>query len=348
MTTRPIGYYVHHHGAGHRSRARAIAGAASDRIVLLGTGVGSAGVELADDRPISGAFDGDDQLASRPDALHYAPLDHVGVRSRVATIARWIETNAPSLMVVDVSVEIAMLARLASVPVVYVRLNGERSDAPHVEAFRSAAGLLAPFHESLDALSTPGWIREKTRYLPGITGIPTASIQCAGSTILVVIGRGGRPGDGEALAQAASHCARWRWRVIGPCSIPHKQPANLDFLGWVEDASVEIAQAALVIGAAGDGLVAGILAADRPFICIPQERPFGEQHVTALRLGELGAAIALLAWPSPQAWPALIDRALALPSAARRRLHNADGVQVAADWICAIGGAHVPAQVEAA
>ncbi|MEC3912436.1 hypothetical protein U5A82_18735 [Sphingobium sp. CR2-8] len=136
MKERPIGYYVHHHGAGHLARARAIAAASGGRVTLLGTGIGALGIDLADDRPVSGGFDGVDRADCRPDALHYAPIDHGGVRARTAAILQWIAAQRPSLMVVDVSVEVAMLARLASVPVVYVRLNGDRRDAPHLEAFR--------------------------------------------------------------------------------------------------------------------------------------------------------------------------------------------------------------------
>ena len=37
MTPRPIGYYVHHHGAGHLSRARVIREATSLPVTLLGS-----------------------------------------------------------------------------------------------------------------------------------------------------------------------------------------------------------------------------------------------------------------------------------------------------------------------
>ena len=338
MTDRPIGYYVHHHGAGHLARARAIAGAAAGRIVLLGTGIGPLGVDLADDQLEASMFDGADGSANRPDALHYAPLDHDGIRSRIATIARWIEAHEPSLLVVDVSVEIAMLARLASVPLVYVRLNGDRTDTPHLEAFRSAAGLLAPFHENLEASSTSSWVREKTRYLPGITSKPSARPEHRQSTILLVVGRGGRPGDGEAIAQAAARCQGWHWRVMGPCSTPRRRPWNLDLLGWIQYPEQEIADATLVVGAAGDGLVGSILAADRPFICLPEDRPFDEQRATAHGLGAAGAAIVLSHWPKPGRWPTLIAEALALSGDARHNLHDPHGVETAAHWLFDMAG----------
>ncbi len=66
MRLRPIGYYVHHHGAGHRARADAIASAIDWPVVLLGTGIGGAGIDLPDDRPRSKQFDGADDAVSRP------------------------------------------------------------------------------------------------------------------------------------------------------------------------------------------------------------------------------------------------------------------------------------------
>lgn len=333
MTERPIGYYVHHHGAGHLARARAIAGAAIGRVVLLGTGIGSLGIDLADDRPASGAFDGVDSAVYRPKALHYAPLDHDGIRSRTATIARWIEAQKPALMVVDVSVEVALLARLASVPVVYVRLNGDRNDAAHMEAFRGAVGLLAPFHADLDASSTPQWVRDKTRYLPGITATRCSPSDDGRDIVVVVIGRGGEPGRGDVFAHAARASPEWSWRVIGPCFAAHHPPANLEILGWVQNPEQEIAGATVVVGAAGDGLVGSVLGADRPFICLAQDRPFDEQRATARRLEELGAALTLSEWPEPERWPILIGEALALCPDARRRLHGPDGTRAAAEWI---------------
>lgn len=59
------------------------------------------------------------------------------------------------LMIIDVSVEVAMLCRTASVPYLYVRLAGERDDAPHLNAFAGALGLLVPYPRQLEAAATP-------------------------------------------------------------------------------------------------------------------------------------------------------------------------------------------------
>ncbi|WP_083274885.1 glycosyltransferase [Novosphingobium resinovorum] len=332
MIDRPIGYYVHHHGAGHRARAQAIAAASERLIVLLGTGLGENGIDLADDRPLSGLFDGFDGASSRPDALHYAPLDHEGVRSRVARITGWIAQARPAMMVIDVSAEVAMLARLASVPTICVRLSGNRDDPAHLETFRAASGLLAPFHPACESAATPEWVRAKTLYLPGIAQAPAEAAPLE-KVVLVVFGQGGPTGDGDKLAKAARAWPGWRWRVIGPAAVPPQPPGNLEFAGWVASPEAEIARAAVVIGAGGNGLVGAVMAADRPFVCIPEDRPYAEQHATGHGLKALGAAIVLPEWPSACFWGRILDDAVSMSGEGRRRLRDPMAAEKAAQWL---------------
>ena len=118
MPTGPtVGYYVHHQGSGHSHRALAISRAASLPITGLSTGPTPTGwpgdwVDLPDD---AGATDRPDKSAH--DRLHYAPEHHPGLRDRMAAISAWIGATRPAALVVDVSVEVALLARLHGVPV---------------------------------------------------------------------------------------------------------------------------------------------------------------------------------------------------------------------------------------
>ncbi len=96
-----------------------------------------------------------------------------------------------------------------------MRLAGERNDQPHLEAFRSATRVLAPFPAALDAPGTPGWVRDKTFYagfLGGAAPAPTRD----GQDIVVVFGRGGEGGSLPALAAAARATLSGR----GMCSAP--------------------------------------------------------------------------------------------------------------------------------
>jgi predicted glycosyltransferase len=334
--TRPIGYYVHHHGDGHRQRALAIADAARTPITLLGTGLaGRTGsipaIDLPDDRMDTAGFDGRDQ-GRRPAALHYAPTDHEGLRHRVAMITDWIARARPGLLVVDVSVEVAMLSRLASVPTVYVRLSGRRFDRPHCDAFRGATALLAPFHAELDAVRTPQAIRRKTFYAPQIVAT-ASSAPIEENVVLGVVGRGGGPSDGAWWAAAARAVPDWHWRVIGPATVPADLPPNLELRGWVDEADAMIARAAIVVGAAGDGLVSAVLAHQRPLVCLPESRPFDEQLAKAERLAALGAAVVSLRWPEPEQWPGMLERARMLDPAVAERLTRGGGPARVARWL---------------
>ncbi|UVO50115.1 glycosyltransferase [Sphingomonas sp. SUN019] len=335
---RPIGYYVHHHGVGHRARALAIADRAAGRFTLLGTDLsGRTGphpfVDLPDDR-IDTAFDGADGDASRPEALHYAPIDHGGIRRRVAAITAWIADARPALMVVDVSCDIAMLARLASVSTVCVRLGGRRDDVPHLQAFRAATGIVAPFAAALDDPATPGWVRDKTAYRPGIVTRPAAATIDKGS-VLVVVGAGGSSTDGADWARAARALPDRRWSVIGACRGIANAPENLTILGWVDDAAARIARAGVVIGSAGNGVLGIVIAARRPFVCIPEPRPFDEQRSNARGLVAAGAAVACDDVGTAD-WRALIAAAERIDPAAAAALDDPNGAEHAADYLISL------------
>jgi hypothetical protein len=337
--TGQIGYYVHHHGDGHRQRALAIAKAAPGCFTLLGTGLAG----RTDDIPhidLSDDYGGSGQPESRigtGESLHYAPYCHDGIRQRVAAISEWIARAKPSLLVVDVSVEVAMLARLTSTPMVYVRLSGSRRDAPHLDAFRAAVAIVSPFHRDLDDPGVISWVRDKTSYLPGLSRTHTGP-KAAGDSVLVVCGKGGGAFVGDDVAAAAAATPEMTWRAIGPVTPPRNLPANLSIGGWVEAADKEIANAGVVIGHPGDGLVSAVIATGRPFICLPQPRPFDEQIVKASRLEALGVAVVLRTWPSAAAWPGLLERAKTLDRGAANRLHDPDGAVRAARLLKAFAG----------
>jgi hypothetical protein len=336
--SRPIGYYVHHHGAGHRARARIVADRAGGRITLIGTGLaGKCGtlpyLDLSDDR-LEASFDGADEESNRPAALHFAPIDHDGVRRRVAAMAGWIAQARPALMVVDVSCEVAMLARLASVPTVVMRLGGVRDDAPHRDAFAAASAIVSPFAEALEDPATPDWVREKTHYFPGLVEQERPGPVDPGS-VLVVLGQGGASGDPAVWQRAARATPDWSWSVIGPCAAAGDLPHNLALLGWVDDAAARISRAGVVVGSAGDGVVGAVLAAARPFICLPEDRPFEEQRSKAAALVRAGAA--LLCEDAAHAdWSALLSAAQGLSPDVAAALDDPDGADRFAAFLLAL------------
>ena len=346
--TRGIGYYVHHQGAGHWQRAVALAGAlgALGRpCTLMGTldGIDTAAapgpvLDLPDDR-MSGAFDGRDGTGSRPDAFHYAPLDHPGVRARMGRIAAWAADTNPALLIVDVSCEVALLARLLSVPSLVVRLSGARTDTPHLEAFRAASRLLAPFPAALDGGDVPAWVRDKT-YFAGFLGAEPAPAEPEDGRIVVVFGRGGAGGDLGRLTEAAAAVPERDWHVLGPVTgegaVPKNLPRNLHLHGWVGDVRPHLAPAALVVGGAGDGLVTAVAAGGKRFLCLPEPRAYGEQAAKAEGLARLGAALVHPGWPEAGAWPGLVAAGLALDPARIGALVEPDALARTAAAIAAM------------
>ena len=199
-----IGYYVHYHGMGHVHRAASILRHVDAQTTVLtsrvadrcrGLGVFDHVVDLAcdmDDIPPAGLT-----RAGDVDCFHYAPMWSGGCRSRVAQFTDWVQTCRPELLVVDVSVEITLLARLAGLPTVVVRQHGDRTDWPHVMAYQSAEALLAPFPQSLEDDRTPAWVRERTVYVPGFCRFEEGHSSTAPvpGRVVAMAGRGGEGGQ---------------------------------------------------------------------------------------------------------------------------------------------------------
>ena len=337
---RPIGYYVHHQGAGHLGRALLIIGALRRRCTLIGTftdhTMPADVVSLPDDR-IGETFNGHDSMANRPKALHYAPVGHAGVRNRMAKIAAWVEAHDPSLMIVDVSVEVALFARLLSVPVAFVRLAGRRDDPPHLEAFRAAETLIAPFPAAFESARTPGWVKAKTIYVGFLAELEGRRFPPVPFEIAVVLGRGGEPISAAQIVEAAQATPIWTWKVYGTTSAENGVGApNLHFHGWVPEIRPFLDRAAIVIGGAGDGLLAAVVARGKRFICVPERRPFDEQVEKADVLATLGLAVVLTCWPDASEWPAILNRAMTIDGTCLQALHNSKAIAETATEIEAL------------
>lgn len=271
-----IGYYVHHHGNGHLTRADAVARALGREDLVILTSADASAL----DRPVvplpldtdPGGLHG-----CEPEELHFAPIGSQGLASRMATVAGWIADTGPRLMVVDVSVEVALLSRLCGVPFVYLRQTGDRSDPAHRMAYRWAAALWAPFERWQEATKTPEWIREKTVYTGSVTrfdGRPRPGPASGRRRALVV---------GDSTARALGLGTGGSGRTAGGWELrrhPRGERINLEDLAWAD----------VVAGPAGNNLVSEVAFARRGLLCVPEQRPFGEQAARAASLRDAGAA----------------------------------------------------------
>lgn len=265
-----IGYYVHHQGAGHGHRALALA----RHLGAAVTGLSSA--------PPPKDWPGEWIELERDDAepvvdpgahghLHWAPLRHAGHTARMARIAQWIDAVRPRAVVVDVSVEVALLCRLLGVPVVTVLQPGERRDRVHQLGFGVADRLVAPWPASASGMlhgvdpDDPRLVHvgALSRFDDRVPSRPPASQQ-----VLVMLGRGGHGLERTDLADAVAATPGWSWRVAGPGE-------------WVDDPWELLRSSDVVVTHAGQNALAEIAAARRPAIVVPQPRPHGEQLAIA-------------------------------------------------------------------
>ena len=108
-----IGWYIHHHGRGHLARASAVRPHLLEQVTAL-TSLPAPAMHPFDDWVTLERDDGaGSQLdPTANDRLHWVPLHHTGLAARSRQIVDWIDRNQPTSMVVDVSVEVTMLARL--------------------------------------------------------------------------------------------------------------------------------------------------------------------------------------------------------------------------------------------
>jgi hypothetical protein len=299
-----IGYYVHHQGHGHRIRAASIAAAMDSPVTALSsapldTDGFEAVVELARDDL------GSRRDVTASDLLHWAPLRDPGMRSRMARLAAWIDNTDPAAIVVDVSVEVAVFARLLGVPVVVVAMPGTRDDPPHQMAYGIADAILAPWP---GGLYQPPWLQpylHKTTFTGGISRFEGRAEQhdpALRSDVLVITGSGGSRISAPVIDACRAAYPDTTWRFAGG-------PDN-----WLPDPWPAMCSAGVIVGNAGQNTVADLAVAARPAILIPEDRPFGEQHAIAEMQRGLRLATVTPHWPDVVCWPELRSAAAQTPS----------------------------------
>jgi hypothetical protein len=308
-----IGYYVHHHGSGHRQRALSIARHLGDGITLLGSLGSSADVpapyvELPrDDRPLP-APEAD---VTAGGALHWAPLRHPGQQARATTLIRWLVDNQARLLVSDVSMEAVLLARLLSVPPVAVALRGDRRDRVHASGYDAAVRILAPWTRATQPDWPARWLA-KTTWTGMISRFDGRARQvqpCGhfGRCVVLLLGRGGHGLQARDLTEAGA-VPDTHWHVLG-ASGAAAVSATVLMAGTVADPWPLLCGADVVVAAAGDAAIADAAAARAPLVAVPQDRPFGEQVEHVRVLADRQLCVSAAPWPTREEWPRLLASA---------------------------------------
>lgn len=314
-----IGYYVHHHGVGHITRASHVARHLRSPV----TGFSSL--------PKPASWPGDwlqlpSDVTHEPcdpaagGVLHWAPLQHGGYARRMAMLSSHMA--GLDLMVVDVSVEVSLLARLHGVPTVVLAMRGDRSDPPHRMAYDSASALLVPWSQEFPEPWWPTSWTTKSWFVGAMSRFDdhtTVAVPAHGlhRRVLVLFGGGGHDVTESAVTAAAEQTPGWQWTLRSA-----ERPSP--------DLWKELGEADVVVSHGGNNAVAEVAAAQRPAIIVPQRRPFNEQHHTAAALDRAGICVGLETWPEPDQWRALLERALLLGAAGWSAWNPLDGAVRAA------------------
>ncbi|WP_043352920.1 glycosyltransferase [Methylobacterium sp. B1] len=353
---KPIAFFVHHQGRGHANRTMAVAAEfARDRAVSVLTadprlfdGFGR-GIEIVALPNMIGAAVPTARLYAEPtpQVMHCVPLGLDAMRRTMRSILDHLDERGIGLFVVDVSAEIALLARIASVPAVQIRMHGDRSDIGHVGAYEACVGMLAPFDERLEQDDYPAPLRAKTFYSGGlctsVDRVPERAearaklgLDPAREIVVAVTGGGGSGTPFAPLTVAARAEPDALWLTLGPT---HREGHETDFsnlreLGWVSSVTDYLAAADIVIASAGDNTVHEVARVGGRLIVMPEWRYFAEQTRKAEALVRLGAAVQAPAWPGDlRGWRDLLARARALDGAPLRSLYAPDAAARAAGWL---------------
>ncbi len=315
--TRPLGWYVHHHGRGHLARLLAVAPYLTRPVVGLSSlprpsrWTGEWVVLPRDDEPLPA----DDP--TRAGRWHWLPGDHDGFTGRMQAVASWVLEQQPAAMVSDVSMEVLALSALLGVRTAAVLQAGERVDPAHATGLATADLLLAPW-----PLLQPGLRTVVTGLLSGVDG-GRPPPRPGRRRVLVLLGAGGCDFGVEEVEATAAVTPGWQWSVVGGGggggdAVQHH--------GWVDDVAPLLHAADVVVTTAGLGAVGEVAAARRPALLLPQARPFAEQAALADAVLVAGAPVLLRsAWPDDRQWPGLLAALDALDGAPWSGLHDGQG-----------------------
>jgi hypothetical protein len=326
-----IGYYVHHQGRGHLHRAEAIAACLDEPV----TGLSS--LSLPEGWPgdwVQLPRDDDPPIAEAPDPranglLHWVPLRHEGLSRRMVAVSDWIGRARPRCLVVDISVEIAVLARLHGVDVVTMAVPGVRDDAAHRLGYGLSRAIVGAWPPGAHLLRGVGdGVCGRLVAVGAISRFPVRRTPSrSGSSrpvVTLLAGAGGDDFTSGWLRSARRATPGWEWQVLGG-------PAS-----WSLDPWEAICRSDVIVTHAGQNAIAEVAAARVPAVVLPQERPFDEQRTTT-------AVLAAGPWPAvvpegPPDWASVLEEARGLDGSAWERWCDGRGAERACAVIADVAG----------
>jgi len=184
----------------------------------------------------------------------------------------------PMILIVDVSVEVALMARLCGIPTIIMRQHGNREDLPHRLAYQSAELLIAPYHKSMYRGKADGALA-KTVFTGGFskftaTENPAEEIS---NHIAIMLGSGGSSLNSRGITEIINTCPDHFFHILGKTDGDAPDLVNATWHGHLELPQSIIEGCRIVIGNTGHNTVMEVASLKKRFIGIPEHRPFGEQ-----------------------------------------------------------------------
>ena len=325
-------WYVHDHGSGHLARAAAVLPHLSSQVVVAaGPGIAARAARELDTTVVALPSDVPIEPSPTVGPWHHAPAGAT-LRRRGRSLVATIEAYGCTTAVIDVSMEVTVLARLLGLRVVTVRQSGRRDDAPHRIGLASADVVWVPQHrdlEPLDAEPDERWTF--TGAFSRFDDVPRPNrVQRCGGRAVLLVGAGGTSFHAEEWRAAAAP-AGWTITIVG---MPDRwQTEAIRCVGRLDDVQPVLAAADVIVTSAGWAAVADAVAVRTSVVVVAEDRPFHEQATRAGALDAAGLAIALDRWPTPSELPDVLRAAARLDPGDWAAYYDGAGARRAAGMI---------------
>jgi hypothetical protein len=313
MPKKTLLYFVNNDGTGHWQRAQSILKHVNISTLVVAEGKPQH-ITLPQQhtfKPIPAIRNGADNRLG-DDCLHIPYGKRQSYLSRLKAMIDIAEHYHCQYAVIDVCAEVAMTMRLAGIPYLFMRMNGNRNDAAHLQAYKAADALLATYPKILEEKNIPEWVKQKTIYTGGIINIEsTTSITVVKPIILIVKPKGKNSFTADHIKHLAAHIKNYEWQGVG--FDRHEQGDNFRISTFIENLSFYIQMATIVITSTGNNSVLEAAYFQKPLITLPEPRFFDEQIAKAAILAEKNLAVVLEEWTTDiTVWNSLLNKALNL------------------------------------
>lgn len=312
-----VSYYAHHFGSGHLRHAQKIA--SSELFELQVTSTGPQSKSLLNGRleyvalsPDVGSADLETETTASS-YLHYAPTNAL-IQQRFAELNQAWKKFQPDVVMVDVSVEVALFARLSGYRVAFRRMPGNRNDNAHQLAYELADTIFGYFPAEFEELEHLEKFGHKSHYLSvaeplkhisvldshmGLSERPRVVVQTSLASAISL----------DHVVRAAAVSPEWNWEVAGSVESGRAAlPANLLLHGILPDPLPVLRSADVIVSSAGHNAVVAAASCRRPVLLVPEDRPFSEQLAFARSLHNVAGIEMLESWQAAAHWPEILKR----------------------------------------